>query len=505
MINPACTTVPDFRTARNHVKSFGKSVLIFGVGVILVRASAFLLIPLYTHYLSVCEFGLLSTMQATMEIIFVVMHLGLRTAILRFAGDYADRGQSGTLLASAVLVNLVSGALVTGLAVLALGPLFAAMLHIADAAVYVFLACAAALSGSIFFVLISHYRATNQGLKYIAATLACVLLQIVITAAAVIMLSAGVKGVLISNLAANGLVATVLAGLLLPGTGLRISREATQQLVWFGFPLILSMSGSLITEVSTLYILGYVGSMEDVALYSLGNKLAMVIYILVVSPFQIAYEPFVFGHIHEAEGQRAVGRILTYLLLVFMAAALGLVVAGKFMLPLIAPSNYADAFRIMMLLLPAVAFTGVFYVGEALLTAAQRTRALAGFVTTFMVICIGLNIAVIPFLGVTGAVLTRNLVSGVRALWVVHEGRRSYPFPLEWKRIMICVAFGGGTLALALALERQPAWMLVLSVGLMGAGALAYLYRSRFLAPAEKEVVWRAMRRIAGDRSDDRN
>lgn len=68
-----------------------KSSLIYFSGTILEKGLAFLLIPLYTHYLSTTEYGILNMIQSVIAIFTIVFSLSLSGAASRFHFDGRER------------------------------------------------------------------------------------------------------------------------------------------------------------------------------------------------------------------------------------------------------------------------------------------------------------------------------------------------------------------------------------------------------------------------------
>ena len=87
----------------------GKNTLIYGIGNIGARGASFFLIPLYTYYLSVNDYGILVSLLAVAQLMVVLMSLGSRHGFIRFAKEYQDRQQLGSLLTTSNALNIPAG------------------------------------------------------------------------------------------------------------------------------------------------------------------------------------------------------------------------------------------------------------------------------------------------------------------------------------------------------------------------------------------------------------
>ena len=64
-------------------KSLGKESLIYGVGHIITRSIAFLLLPIYTNAFSLEDYGILSLIYTFLGFMNVILHYGLDASFLK--------------------------------------------------------------------------------------------------------------------------------------------------------------------------------------------------------------------------------------------------------------------------------------------------------------------------------------------------------------------------------------------------------------------------------------
>src|SRR6266571_8642964 len=80
------------------LRMLGKNACFYAAGTIGIRTASFLLIPVYTHTLSTGDYGLLAVLLQTAQIMVIVIGIGSRTALVRFAKEYEDKNRTGVLL-----------------------------------------------------------------------------------------------------------------------------------------------------------------------------------------------------------------------------------------------------------------------------------------------------------------------------------------------------------------------------------------------------------------------
>ena len=268
-----------------NLKLVGKNTVIYGIGNIGLRASAFLLIPLYTHTLSISEYGLLATLLLTVQLMVIVMSAGMRTSFLRFVEEYRAGNLIGHLLGSSLLINVIAGIIVAGATLIFLESFFCAILHVDHVTEYLALTSCAALFQTLSLHLMTYYQANNNALKFTLVGASAALLLFITNLILLLIFQLGIKGALIANIVTyNAVLLFLLFDILFKKTGIAISFTMIPKLLRFGCPLIFSMLGQIIMGSSSIYFLSHWEGLEVVAIYSLGYKLATVVGMVLTLP-----------------------------------------------------------------------------------------------------------------------------------------------------------------------------------------------------------------------------
>src|SRR5580765_2511747 len=73
-----------------QVKRLGRHTAVYGIGGLVSRILAVLLLPLYTHYLGPQGFGKIETVVALTTVLVIVLRMGISSAFFRFYFDSKD-------------------------------------------------------------------------------------------------------------------------------------------------------------------------------------------------------------------------------------------------------------------------------------------------------------------------------------------------------------------------------------------------------------------------------
>ena len=89
----------------SQMKRLGKHTAVYGIGGLVSRILAVLLLPLYTHYLGPEGFGKIETVVALTTVLVIVLRMGISSAFFRFYFDSKDEAHRTARRPHLVLVH----------------------------------------------------------------------------------------------------------------------------------------------------------------------------------------------------------------------------------------------------------------------------------------------------------------------------------------------------------------------------------------------------------------
>jgi len=289
--------------------------------------------------------------------------------------------------------------------------------------------------------MISYYRAQNEAMKFMLFSVFAALLLIIINFLLLVKFKYRIEGALLAQIIAYGITLVLISANTISKTGIAISPRLIKDLFRFGFPLVFSMSGQNIVWTASIYILSFFAGLEVVAIYALGNKLAKLLSIILILPFQMAFQPFVFANLNRPEIKNAITKLLTYFIFAIVLTSFMILIGTKIIIPIIAPPEYASAYLVVLLLLPVIAINGISVFGETLLNIVRKTHII-GFVYGLCgVSSVLLNYMFIPHLSWYGVVLTLYITFTTMSTVILIIGIKEYPIEIEWRRIIVALCF----------------------------------------------------------------
>ena len=419
------------------LKNLTKSTLIYSVGTIIIRVSAFVLIPFYTHSLSVSDYGLLSALLLTSQIIIPIVDFGVVSSLMRFMKEFDETNSGGDLLGSSILINLLAGFFIIAVSGITLGPLFKAFLQIEDVFVYAILVSTASVMQSLCVNTISYFRARNQGMMFTVFSVIVAVLVSVLTIMFVVKFNFGIKGVFEAQIIGYFLLWIIPLKIISRKVKYRVSKKTLNKLIKFGFPLIFARSGDLVKSTIAIYMLTYFVGLEQVGIFSLASRLTMIVQVILILPFQLSYEPYIYSSIGDPDLSRRISKITTYLLIAFVIVSFSLVFVFRDFMGVIAPKEYFDSYYLVFLLMPAQVFRGFTYISQSLLLIKQKSN-LTGIVSVIStVLSIILSYFCIKYYGIMGNIFAINIYWLGLGIALFILGDREIHVKMETARLLI--------------------------------------------------------------------
>ena len=435
---------------------------VYGLGSVLVRGLAFLLLPLYTRYLSPAEYGLVALTVTCTVVLGMLYPLGLRGAISRTyyeSGTVEERKERmGTLW-----IAMVLSATLMALVFDRVGPaLAAALLPDVPFQPYLRLAVWTAFLGVLGLAPLVLLQARERALAFVLLTLGAALTTTAIIVWLVVR-GGGARGYLQGALIGAALAAVPYIALTLREIRPVFRLSILMPALAFSLPLVPHALAGWALEMSDRAILTRFLPLHDVGIYSIGYQLGAAMG-LVTTAFNAAWVPFLFGTLKE-EGEAAhpkVARLVTYFAMALCFVGLGWSLLVEHAITIIAAPEYRDAYRITPWVVGAYVFGGLYLVPTNLLFWRRRTRVIPLVTVVAGAANIGLNLWLVPRHGAIAAAWATLAAYGMLLVLTWWSAERLHPFPYEYRRLGL---MAGLALALFLAGTFLPFPSTTLEVG----------------------------------------
>jgi len=479
-----------------QLKKTFKHTVIYGLGGLISHAVGFLLIPVYTRYLSPNDYGVVAMVMIYITVLEIVMRMGVDSALFKVYFEEKDEDSRRSLVTTTFLFQLVAAGAIFALTFPfsdGLSDLFFGNL---DYTVYFQFATASQVLVMIRVVPLSVIRAKERPGVFSILNVIRFALVMGFNILFVVILEAGPLGIIQAQFYAALTLLPVFLIITIRHMRPRLSWRLLKRLTSFGLPLIPAGLAGWVLTMADRYILrlvapvtkfalvaqkglgemvtktgdvlaGALPALVDVGLYDLAYKFSLIVRMGLIQPFIFAWGPLMFSVFHQPEAKRVYRSVLT----LFSLASVGLCFAVGVMAPeivkVMATWPFYGAWSSVFILALSHCFYGLYIVFTVGTSVVHKSKYQAYTATVGVVANVGLNFILIPLWGVTGAALATLLSFGVMA--VVHyrfsqrEYRIDYDLGVVVKVVLLATALWLGTTLLPFG-----GWGIVGRVGALG-------------------------------------
>jgi len=476
----------------------GQHGLVYAAGMVLSKAVAFVMLPVYTRYLTPADYGLLQLIDMVLEVASIVAGSRLGAGIFRYYHKAETPEDRRAVLSTAAIVLVTTYALAATLLCVFAPTIAQVALGGARDVALVRIAGMSLGLQSLLIVPFAYLRVRDRSVFYVAITLVKLVLQVGLNIAFVVYLGLGAKGVLLSTLVANLVIGAVLTGYLIKGVGLRLSRAAARNLLRFGIPFVGTQIATFVLTFGDRYFLKLVSDTAAVGLYGLAYQFGFLLADLGELPFSLVWEPARFEIAKRPDRDELYSRAFIYFsILLLTIGVLITLFVGDFLRIVAAPA-FLPAGQLVPIILIAYVLQSWTIMHNIGMQVRERTEyyTLANWVGAAVAL-VGYAILIPRFVGL-GAALATVASFGVREVMVYTLSQRLWPVRYQWAPVIRLSLLATSVAIISLLLPPlSVAWSLA-ARGALLAGYCVALWRIRVLSLDDRLAIKRLLRQPMG-------
>lgn len=408
---------------------------VYMVGGILNRVGVFLLLPVYTSYLTLAQYGTLELFYATSAVASGILSVGLAHATLRFYFEYESESDRNLVVSTNLVLGIALGSVGAVAIVLFREQLSAAVFGTPAAATGLMIMAATMVLEMATQICLAYVRAREASSLFLGVVLSRLVVQIAVNTYLVIGLDAGVEGVLAGNCAAVGL------GLLLAGSytvrrcGIRVDPDKARPIIRYSLPFVGSTLVFLVAANVDRLVIRKLLSFEALGLFALALKFSRLPQELIGEPFSRAYGAFRFSVMHQENAALIQARVVRLLFAATLFSALGIQFFAVDVLRWMSDAPFRGATVYLPPLLFAAVLRVITYPLQTGILVQRETRQLFRINVLEAALYIGSSLVLIRSMGLMGVCLAMAFASLVTMLVTNRVAQRYFPVRYEWDRL----------------------------------------------------------------------
>lgn len=425
---------------REAIRRLSQHTFAYAAAEQLGRLAGFLLIPLYTGYLTEADYGTRELFAITVAVLVQLAGINITTAMHRNYFEDEDPVRRRRVVSTTFLaVAVVSGLFVAALAVAApvLVPLFPSDYAGLDRLWFLVL-------GIFFFQMLrevqnKYLQAEERSVLFGVVSISKLVVEIGLQVYFLVSLGWGIEGLFRAVFLSEAGFCVLLALYTLPRVGLRFSAPIFAALLTFTLPLIPSGVFQFCLHSADRYLLGWLtGSTETVGLYGLAYKLGYVPNYLIVGPFLLIWYPYLFSVGDEKKQSLITGRLLPYFMLMMTGIVFLLATFSEEIVELMARRpGYYEAWKAIPLIALGYWFWSLFHLVQTGFYVRKITGPLPLITGSAVLVNLFANLALIPAYGFMGSAAATALTFAVLVVVTRAKAQELFPIEVSWAKVLL--------------------------------------------------------------------
>ena len=440
-----------------------KSSAIYTIGTVLRQVVSFLMLPIYTSYLSVADYGVVEMLSVMLALLSLVAGMQIGQGTIRYYHAAESEPDRRELLSTAYITSIGFGVAVYAafwlLCQSPVGVEFSRFLlgsedRLGIMLIFALLLILVPVEEQVYLLM----RLRDWPWRFVGLSLLKLLLQLSLNIYFLVGHDLKVSGVVYSAVLTSAIMAIISTAVVLPYAGFRPSRELSMKLVRYAIPISIGTLGYFYTSIGDRYVLQLVKGSESVGVYALGYRLADIVQVLGWLPIMAVWQTKFFEVAKQSDAALVTQRVFTGVSIYLLWMALGIAVLSDNVLRLMATPGFWRAEDVVLPMLlfalfgAAAAFCSFpFYISEKTAWIAKGSWFSAAVMT-------GLYFLLVPAFGASGAAWSKAGSVAAYTAFLVWFARGIYPLNLPWLRVAGLFALACGLYGAAKWLSPGGAW-----------------------------------------------
>jgi O-antigen/teichoic acid export membrane protein len=471
------------------MKRVGRQTLIYGAGILLSRAVAFIMLPIYTRFLTPSDYGILQLIDMTLEVLSIIAGSRIASGIYLYYHRAKEPQEKRAVVSTALILVLVTYGLVAAVTLVAAPTVSAWVFRTSAYGNLLRIAAAGFFLNALVWIPLHYIRLKERPGLYVIVSAVKLVMQLGLNIYFVVVLERAVEGVLLSTLIANAVIGCGLAVYLLKDVGVHFSRDASRKLLRYGVPLIGTQIATFVATFSDRFFIERAAGTAEVGIYGLAYQFGFLLAAVGYQPFHMVWEPVRFEIAKRDDRDQIYARSFLYFNILLLTTAVGIVLFVEDVIRVMSDPAFHRAAELVPLIVLAYvlqSWTGFHDLG-ILMREKTEHITLANWAGA-IVSLFGYWWLVPAYLGWGAAIAT---VAGfaVRQIIVYSVSQRLWPIAFDWPPIWRLAAI---SLAVSLTAILLPTTGILLSVGLrllLFAIYLAGVWHANIIPPEGREAV----------------
>lgn len=413
-----------------------KHSTIYAVGNISRQLVGFIMLPIYTNYLTPADYGVIGLLIFMVSLFEILLGGHMFQAVPKFYHKEEERQRKNAVVTTALLVTLFFSGIACMIMAFFANPLSILVFGEQEYSIYIIIFSALILTHALEQYGLTYLRIIKKPWVFFNFSMLKLAMQLSLNIITIVILDWGLMGLALSSLISSVAISTLLIAYTLYKVGFRIDTKAIRNLLIFSWPLWISGFIGLYIGSSNRYFIRIFSNLDDVGLYELAAKFGMIVSVLVWSPFSQYWQTERFAIAKDSSPYQAYSTAFRMILALMMISGIGVIVFSQLAIDIMSDPLFHPATKAVPFLVLASIFQSLTIFNNFSFMHTNRTIEITkNNIVTALCITI-LYLVLIPAFGFTGAAAGFALGSLIQYSYALHAGKKLYDLQVSQRPLI---------------------------------------------------------------------
>lgn len=258
---------------------------IYAAGNISRQLVGFIMLPVYTHYLTPADYGVIGLLIFLVSLFEIILGGHMFQAVPKFYHQEETKLLKNSVVTTALLVTSIFSGVACILMASFSDPLAEVIFGGQEYSIYIVIFSALILTHALEQYGLTYLRIIKKPWTYFNFNMVKLALQLGLNILTIVILDWGLMGLALSSLISSVLIASALTIYTIYKTGLLLRKKIAISILKFSWPLWISGVIGLYIGSSNRYFIRVFSSLDEVGLFELAAKFGSIAPLLIWLPF----------------------------------------------------------------------------------------------------------------------------------------------------------------------------------------------------------------------------
>lgn len=407
----------------NEIKILGKETIIYGISTVFARFFNFILLPLYTYYLTPDSYGITATVFSIIAFLNVIYGFGLNHGYMRY---YKQNGS----LSMTITFVFLSSFILSFILILLSKPIAGIFQFSNEYQLFIY-ASIILYFDSLAIIPLTDLRMQHKAYSFVFIKIFSIVLNIILNIIFLKYLKMDIDGIFLANIISS-FSQMVFLSRYFKYIDFKFDKKLFKEIVNYSLPYIPSSLSYVIVQLIDRPIMMMLISSYYVGIYQANFRLSIFIN-LIVAMFDFAFRPFVMEKFEKQNAKELFKKVFEYfsfitlflwvLMSLFIEDFVKISIYGIYFIN----PNYWIGLGIVPIVMMGYVFNGLYLNFMIGLMITKKTKYIMIANLLSAIISILLNFILVPKYGIYGSAYSILISYIFLSIFTFHINRKFYP------------------------------------------------------------------------------